>query len=569
MKNANPVAYFSMEVGLAAHIPTYSGGLGILAGDTIKAAADLKLPFVAVTLISRHGYFRQSLDDAGGQLEQPASWEPSLYLKPQAPKVPVTIGGREVAVRAWRYDYKSPLGGTVPVFFLDTDLPENSPENRRITEQLYGGDETYRLKSEIVLGIGGLRMLEALGYAPRRYHLNEGHAALLTLELLQRTKRSLENVWDEHSVWDYAAVRELTIFTTHTPVSAGHDQFSYDLVLSVLGEHVPLDVLQKLAGRERMNNTLLAMNLSGYINGVAKKHREVSQALFQGYTISAVTNGVHSASWTHDAFQRLYDANLPGWREDPSLLALVDKIPDGAIWEAHCQAKAGLMTHIRERTGLAFEADVLTIGFARRATGYKRMDLLLSDMDRLKNIGAGRLQIIYAGKAHPRDQEGKDLLRLVWGRLDRLRNDIRSVYLPDYDMDLARILIPGVDVWLNTPLRPLEASGTSGMKAAHNGVPNFSVLDGWWIEGHIEGLTGWSIGPEPKQAPAGDRVAADAADAADLYDKLASVIIPLYYGDRAGWIKVMRGAIGKNAYYFNAHRMMRRYVTEAYISALS
>ncbi len=561
------IAYFSMEVGLSPEMPTYSGGLGVLAGDTIKAAADLGLPFVAVTLISRRGYFRQVLGEDGAQVEEPSSWDPSLFMELQTPRVSVRIEGREVSVCSWRYEQRSAFGRSVPVIFLDTDLAANAPEDREITHYLYGGDDTYRLRAEIVLGIGGLRMLEALGFHVARYHLNEGHAALLTLELLHQTKKSIENVWDERLIWDLPAVREKTIFTTHTPVAAGHDRFPYDLVAQVLGDYVPLELLRKLAGEESMNNTLLAMNLSGFINGVAKKHRDISRSMFQGYAISAVTNGVHSVSWTHPAMAALFDRHIPAWREDPTLLAWVDKIPDSKILETHRLVKRELVELILQSTGVRFDEDVLTIGFARRATGYKRADLLFSDPDRLRRIGAGKLQIVFAGKAHPRDQEGKDLIRRVHQRMAELEGAIPAVWLPDYDMRLALKLIAGVDVWLNTPLRPLEASGTSGMKAAHNGVPNFSVLDGWWIEGHIEGLTGWSIGPPPDEVGMVERADSDAADVADLYRKLENKIIPLYLGDSHGWARVMKGAIGKNAYYFNAHRMMSRYVTEAYLGS--
>lgn len=565
MKNSCSVAYFSMEIGIDPKIPTYSGGLGVLAGDTIKAAADMNLPFVAITLISSRGYFRQALDEKGVQTEHHEEWDPAFHMELQKPVVKVKIEGRPVSVRAWRYDHRSPEGGIVPVIFLDTDFGANKSADRDITRHLYGGDDAYRLKGEIVLGIGGFRMLEALGFSPKKYHLNEGHAALLTLELLHRTKRSIENVWDERLTWDYEAVREKTIFTTHTPVAAGHDQFSYDMVMNLLGDYVPLEILQDLAGREKMNNTLLAMNLSGYINGVAKKHKEVSREMFKGYTISSVTNGVHSLTWTNEHFRRLYDQYIKGWREDPALLAWVDKIPDEEIWEAHLKSKKELFEYARETTGVVFSEDILTIGFARRATGYKRLDLIFHDPGRLAALGKGRLQFIFAGKAHPRDQVGKDLIRRVHEIISDMKDSIASVYLPDYNMNLAMKLIPGVDLWLNNPLRPLEASGTSGMKAAHNGVPNLSVLDGWWIEGHIEDLTGWSIGPGPKQPATGDRGEADAADAEDLYRKMEEKILPLYYDDKPGWIRVMKGAIGKNAYYFNSHRMMRRYVTEAYI----
>jgi starch phosphorylase len=563
------IAYFSMEVGLDTAMPTYSGGLGILAGDTIKAAADLNIPLVAVTLVSRKGYFQQELDAQGCQLESPCTWDPAGHLELMPPRVTVTIEGRPVTVCCWRHVHRSPFGGQVPVFFLDTDLPANEPGDRAITHQLYGGDDAYRLKGEIVLGIGGFRLLEALGLNITKYHLNEGHAALLTLELLHRTRKSIELVWDEHLTWDIQAVRSRTIFTTHTPVAAGHDQFDWDMVLSILGEHIPMDLLRKLGGQDRLNNTLLAMNLSGYINGVAKKHRDVSRRMFAGYDISAVTNGVHSLTWTHPVFQALYDRYIPGWQEEPTLLAWVDKIPDQEVWEAHLTAKRGLLALIRERSGREFREDVLTLGFARRATGYKRMDLILSEVEEFRRLGKGRLQLVFAGKAHPRDSEGKELIRRIHEVIADLDGDVPTVYLANYDMALAARLIPGVDLWLNTPLRPLEASGTSGMKASHNGVPNFSVLDGWWIEGHIEGLTGWSIGPDQSSTHPADSAESQRADREDLYHKLETCIMPLYYQDRPGWIRVMKGAIGKNAHYFNTHRMMRRYVTEAYLRSIA
>lgn len=558
------IAYFSMEIGIRREMPTYSGGLGILAGDTIKSASDLKLPMVAVTLVSRKGYFRQELDGRGRQAEWPEEWEMSKFMELLPERVTVGIEGRDVHVRAWLYEVKSMTGGRVPVFFLDADMEENRPEDREITAHLYGGDKAYRLKQEIVLGVGGVRMLRRLGFIIKKYHMNEGHASLLALELLKEYKRDIEEVWDERLVWDTEKVKDLCVFTTHTPVEAGHDKFPYDLVLRVLGEPIPLDVLKDLAGKDHMNMTLLALNLSKYVNGVAKKHGEVSQNMFPGYEIHAITNGVHSFTWTCESFKRIYDKYLPGWANEPELFVRIGRIPDNEIWEAHMEAKKNLMGFVKAEAGVEMDAEILTMGFARRSTAYKRADLLFTDIDRLVNIGKGRLQLIYAGKAHPMDDKGKWLIEKIFVIKEKLRDSIKIAYLPNYNMDMALKLVSGVDVWLNTPLRPLEASGTSGMKATHNGVPNFSVLDGWWIEGHIEGYTGWSIGP----LPAGNHISdssMDARDADDLYNKLENVIMPMYYNDRHTWIRMMQNAIGKDAYYFNSHRMMRRYVTEAYI----
>jgi glycogen phosphorylase len=557
------IAYFSMEIGVHNNIPTYSGGLGVLAGDTIRSGADLKLPMVAVTLFTKKGYFTQDIDPSGWQIEHPSVWDPQKYMQLLPYKISVHIEKRDVAVQAWLYNVKSLTGGGIPVFFLDTDLPENSPEDREITASLYGGDQAYRLKQELVLGIGGVRMLHEMGFEIKKFHMNEGHASLLTLELLKRYKKPIEDVWDEKLVWDKKSVKNLCVFTTHTPVEAGHDKFPYDLVLKILGETIPISVLQDLAGKDCLNMTMLGLNLSRYINGVAKKHGEVSQSMFPGYEIHAITNGVHSFTWTCDSFKSVYDEFLPGWANEPELFVRVGRIPDERLWKAHIEAKQNLVDYIKETTGEEFSKDILTIGFARRATAYKRADLLFRDIERLERIGTGKIQIVYAGKAHPKDENGKKLIQGIFRYREKLKDRIKIVYLKNYNMDIALKIVAGVDVWMNTPLRPLEASGTSGMKATHNGVMNFSVLDGWWIEGHIEGFTGWSIGPPPNElTPGAD---ADARDSEDLYHKLEDIIIPLYYNDRHTWIRVMQNAIGKNAYYFNTHRMMRRYVTEAYI----
>jgi len=564
MNNEVKIAYFSMEIGISNNIPTYSGGLGVLAGDTIKSGADLKIPLVAVTLLSKKGYFRQDIDSDGRQIEYPIDWDPSKFLIRLFRKIAVQIEGRDVYIQAWLYNVQSVTGGKVDVIYLDTDVEENTKEDREITAFLYGGDDRYRLKQEIVLGIGGVRMLHALGFHIKKYHMNEGHASLLTLELLLMYKRDIESVWDERWIWDIDAVRELCVFTTHTPIDAGHDRFSYDLVKNVLGEVIPLEQLKKLGGENHLNMTFLALNLSNYVNGVAKKHGEVSKALFPGYEINAITNGVHSFTWTCEGMKQIYDKYISGWANEPELFVRSEIIPDGELWEAHLQAKKDLIQYVKKSAGIDIKVDVLTFGFARRFTSYKRADLIFSDLDRLLKIcEKGECQILYAGKAHPKDTPGKDIIKRILDLSRKVNDKIKIVFLKDYNIEMALKLVSGVDVWLNTPLRPREASGTSGMKAAHNGVINFSVLDGWWIEGHIEGITGWSIGPKPTESSLTN--INDAADADDLYHKLENIIIPMYYHDRNQWIKIMKNSIGKIAYYFNSHRMMRRYVTEAYL----
>lgn len=558
------IAYFSMEIGLRDEIPTYSGGLGVLAGDTVKSAADLCLPFVAVTLISRKGYFLQEIDAKGRQTERPAVWDPSILLKKSTEKVIVNIEGRIVFIQAWVYFVESPRGGSrVPVIYLDTDLPENSAEDRTLTDHLYGGEESYRIKQEVVLGIGGVRMLKKLGFHIKKYHMNEGHAAFLTLELLHEFKKDIEAVWDEDHIWDTESVKDLCVFTTHTPVEAGHDKFSYELFKKVFVDYFPENILKKLAGENKVNMTLLGFNLSKYVNGVAKKHGKVSQSMFPGYQINAITNGVHSYTWTCDSMKKIYDKYLPGWANEPEIFVRIGAIPDEELWGAHQEAKKILIDYVNSVSDAGMDTDTLTIGFARRATAYKRADLLFSDLKRLEQIGTGKIQIIYAGKAHPKDTVGKQLIEKIFSYRDKFKGKIRIAFIQNYNMAIALKLVSGVDIWLNTPLRPLEASGTSGMKATHNGVMNFSVLDGWWIEGHIEGYTGWAIGPAPKEIESDTNM--NQIDSDDLYNKLERTIIPLYYNDRKCWIRMMQNAIGKNAYYFNCHRMMRRYVTEAYI----
>ncbi|MGC2459159.1 MAG: alpha-glucan family phosphorylase [Gallionellaceae bacterium] len=549
------IAYFSMEIALRNGIPTYAGGLGVLAGDTLRSATDLELPMVAVSLVSRAGYFRQEIDAQGRQKEHAATWDPANLAQPLDAKIAVPIEGRTVWIGAWVYVLEGHMGGCQPVLLLDTDLNENHSDDREITHYLYGGDNVYRLKQEIVLGIGGIRLLQALGFTIRHYHMNEGHSALLGLELMRRYTYPAEDLRPGESHFDLPRVRDLCSFTTHTPIEAGHDRFPYELVQRVLDNDFDIEIIKRLAGEDSLNMTRLALNLSEYVNGVAKKHAEVSNAMFPGYKVHAITNGVHPFTWAAESFRQLYDHYLPGWCHEPQLLVRADCcIPDAAIWEAHVQEKQQLIEKVQTLTGVSLKPNIPIFGFARRMTAYKRPDLLFSDLERLQGIARNHpFQIVLAGKAHPHDEDGKQIIEQLHAHARALSGTIPVVYLQGYDMSLAQMLTAGVDVWLNTPLPPLEASGTSGMKAAFNGVPNLSVLDGWWIEGCIEGVTGWAIGG---MADGNARV---------LYDKLEQVVLPLYFSeDRSGWIRVMKGAINKNASYFNSHRMMRRYATEAY-----
>ncbi|MDI6790037.1 MAG: alpha-glucan family phosphorylase [Thermodesulfobacteriota bacterium] len=584
MDERRTIAYFSMEVGLAAEMPTYSGGLGVLAGDTIRSAADLRVPMVAVTLLHRKGFFHQSIDSSGWQREGPVEWAVEDFLEEMPQRASVTIEGRVVRLRSWKYEVNGAGGFVVPVYFLDADLGENSEWDRALSHFLYGGDQHYRLCQEVILGIGGVRMLRALGYNIRRFHMNEGHASLLTLALLDEEAKSAGR--GSITSDDIEAVREKCIFTTHTPVPAGHDQFPLDLVRRVIGPREDFfdmtdsstqnlikrvlrnrenffDMKDLLRSEGRLNMTYLALNLSRYINGVAKKHSEVSRLMFAGYSIDAITNGVHAATWVTKPLQGLYDRYIPGWREDNFSLRYAISIPRQEVWQAHIQAKKQLMRYVNSRTDAEMDTDTFTLGFARRATTYKRGDLLFQDTKRLRRISleVGSLQVIYAGKAHPQDQGGKEIINQIFRMKEALKKDVKIVYLENYDMELAKMIISGVDVWLNTPKPPLEASGTSGMKAALNGVPSLSILDGWWIEGHIEGVTGWSIGEKIKE---GEKSHDPSQDAASLYEKLEKTIIPTFYHKRDHFIDVMRYSITLNGSFFNTQRMMQQYVLKAY-----
>jgi starch phosphorylase len=550
-----------MEIAIRPEMHTYAGGLGILAGDTARSCADLEIPVVFVTLISRAGYFRQHIDVDGRQTEQPDWWEPERWCTPLSAMVGVEIEERPVWIRPWLYVHTCPHGHQIPILLLDSDLSHNSEDDRALTHYLYGGDETYRLKQEIILGIGGIQILRALGFDLHTYHLNEGHAALLTLDLLNRWRVPPEELIAGEPPYDIAEVRARCVFTTHTPVEAGHDRFSYEVFKRSVPGLVEIGTLKQLAGENQLNMTRLALNLAGYVNGVARRHAETTEQMFPGYRIHAVTNGVHVGTWTHAAFAQLYTAHIPHWQHEPEALVRALQLPDEDIWRCHLAAKGDLVEEVKDATGIVLDPQALILGFGRRMTGYKRPLLIFEDLDYLVELAATHpLQLVLAGKAHPRDDEGKAAIQQIYGLARRLRGKVTCAFLPQYDMRIAKKLVAGSDVWLNTPFPPMEASGTSGMKAALNGVLNLSVLDGWWIEACIEGVTGWSIGADGDGAH---------GHAAALYHKLDHAVLPLYYGERSGWRSMMKQAIGNVAYYFNSQRMMRRYATEAYLRQLA
>jgi starch phosphorylase len=550
------VAYFSMEIAIHPSMPTYSGGLGVLAGDTLRSMADLGVPLVAFSLVHRKGYFQQHLDAAGKQTEDIQPWNPEDFCTEEKARVTVSVEDRIVTVRCWRYDHVGRYGHIVPIYLLDTDVEGNSAWDRGLTDHLYGGDTNYRLQQEIVLGMGGARMASALGHRVNVYHMNEGHAALLTLALLESQLGG--GPLGAATETDMEQVRNKCVFTTHTPVPAGHDRFSTEQAIRILGGDRTARLEKLGCFRDGMlNMTLLALRFSRFANGVAMQHAKVSQAMFPEFQIDSITNGVHAPTWVSEAFQTLLDKNIPAWRRDTLHMRNSIDLPEVEILAAHARNKAALLLEVAERTGKVLSPKVLTLGFARRAATYKRATLLFTDPERLAEIAtnAGGLQILYAGKAHPQDDPGKALIQQVVAEAAKLSNDLlQIIYLENYDWKLGALLTAGVDVWVNTPRRPYEASGTSGMKAALNGVPSLSILDGWWFEGCIEGFTGWAI----------EDGADDAAEADSLYKKLETAVVPLYLDAPEKWAHLMRTTVAFNGSYFNTNRMARQYTRNAY-----
>lgn len=553
------VAYFSLEIMLETDIPSYAGGLGILAGDVLRSMADLSVPAVGVSLVYSGNTFVQSIDPSGNQKFTEAYWQRMDQLSRLPNRVTITIADTPVIIGCWRYDMVGLNGFVVPIYLLDTNLPENPPWIRDITGNLYSGNQDTRICQEIVLGIGGVQMLKNLCFTEiKTYHLNEGHCSFVPLALMPEC--------------DYqdASVRSKCVFTTHTPVPEGHDRFDYNLAYHFAAPYLPWHIKQ-LATDSCLSMTDLGLNLSHTNIAVSKKHQAVSESLFPGHKFIPITNGVHHRSWTWHVLQDLYDRYLPGWLENPQLLSQApEKIPDDALWSAHETNRQHLVNFVNHHLlqnavesgqappspDLMFNPNTLTISMARRPVAYKRPLLLYHDLEHFIRIGVGQIQIIQCGKSHPNDEVSQGFVREIVRISQKLKTVLRIAYLENYSPKIARLLVSGSDVWLNTPRRPLEACGTSGMKAALNGVLNFSILDGWWIEGYkMCPDAGFSIGPfDDSVTPNND----DTADADDLYAKLQLEIIPIYYSHRSEWIRRMKQAITLGAY-FNTHRVVQEY----------
>jgi len=528
------LAYLSAEVGFESGLHTYSGGLGVLAGDHIKSAADAGLDLVGCTLLYREGYGRQHLDEMGNQTETFGEINPQEYLADTGVVISLPLDGTILYSKIWMYSIKG-----LPTYFLDTRHPDNSPGHASLGNRLYGGDDSTRIRQEYLLGVGGIRALQALGHEITGLHLNEGHCTFAMLEML-------------HQGWSREKLRQRCLFTTHTPVPAGHDRFDWRDVEDVLGELMPNDAQDLVDDEQSCSMSHLAVALAGQVNAVSNLNAYVASGMFDGTHIHPITNGVHHETWTSPSMSHLYDEYLKGWRSDPTTLAHAGRIPDTALMNARRDARSVLRDLVRVSTGVEFHEDRLTIGFARRFATYKRANLVFSDLDRLREIGAGNIQFVFAGKAHPRDEGGKQLIRDIFEGAAQLVDEIPVAFLEDYSMDTGLAMTSGVDIWLNNPIRPMEASGTSGMKAAMNGVPNCSILDGWWPEACEHGVNGWGIGE-------GEDERDDVRDATAVYDTLEQEVLAAWNDGPEHWNNLMRASIATSARFTGA-RMISEYL---------
>ncbi|MBT4282087.1 MAG: alpha-glucan family phosphorylase [Candidatus Marinimicrobia bacterium] len=545
MKTKFNIAYFSAEIGISSSLPTYSGGLGVLAGDHIKAAGDIGLNMCAITLLYREGYFKQRIDEDGIQTETYPRFDPDPLLKKMDLKFTLRLRDRDVWVQVYRFDYMGQGGHIIPLFFLDTDVEENYDDDRNITLRLYSGDKDHRILQEAILGFGGTKLLDELGQNEiETFHMNEGHCSFLVLDLLDKYNGDVEKV------------KSKCHFTTHTPVAAGHDHFAESRVKKLLKGLLPEDLeLPSLVNNGRLHMTELGLYFSRTANGVSKLHGTIAQNQFSWKNIGYITNGVHHSYWMGSPFKRVFDEYLPHWRTNPNALLEIEKVPDEVLLNAHQVRKEYLLGFANSQVTKALDGNTLTIGFARRAATYKRAQLLFNNLDKLESIGAGKIQVVFSGKAHPNDSEGKEIIRQIVESSKSMFGQVKIIFLENYNMWLGRMITSGVDVWLNTPLRPNEASGTSGMKATLNGVPNLSVLDGWWAEGCKDGVNGWSVG-DPDFPD-------DEKDANHLYSVLENHVIPVYYNNKEKWESIMKEAI-KTGVEFTADRMIKEYNQKYY-----
>jgi len=555
LKNSTTVAYISMEIGVESNIPTYSGGLGVLSGDTVRSSADLELPMVGICLCYSSGYFYQFFNEFGDQKEREIEW--NFYYEFDRIPQPITmkIENKVVKVSAWQYNVIGQSGHVLPIYLLTTDVEGNEDWMKNMTGSLYDSTSRWnRIVQEMILGIGGVKLLKSLGYNNiQTYHLNEGHGSFAMVELYDMLKGDIERVKDK------------VVFTTHTPVPAGHDRFKQDLVDKVFEKRMPPEIKKLADDNGEFNMTFLGMALSRYRNGVAKKHGDISRKMFPQYEIDHITNGIHLPFWVSKPFRKMFSRKWPNWRANPTVLENAVLLDDLEIFDSHIENKFNLISYQKGHSWNLLDEEMITIGFARRFATYKRATLIFHDIDRIGKIAKGHLQFIFAGKAHPKDQMGKDYIKKIHEAGEYLYNNygVKVVMMENYNMDLSHMLVSGCDVWLNTPNRYREASGTSGMKAALNGVLNLSVQDGWWLEGiKRQPNAGWAIGPDDSN-PDDPGVSNDwDIDANALYDILENEVIPTYM-NHDEWIFKQKNAISL-ASFFNTHRMMQDYAKKAY-----
>lgn len=555
------IAYFSMEIALDKNMNTYSGGLGILAGDTLKSAADMSLHMIGMTLLSKEGWLKQVLDPEKGQIELADLWDYKKYLNLRPETITIEIASEKVVARIWEYLILGETGHIVPVFFLDTDIEDNSDLARQISKNVYSDDQEVWHYQEMLLGLGGFAALKALGYPDiQTYHLNESHAAVLTLALKEELKS-----WEE--------VKSRLCFTTHTPLLGAHQVFPLEKLEKLLPAKYFKAIPENLVVSKSLNFTQLCIFASKFSNSVARRHRDVSQQMYPEAKIDYITNGIHLQTWVSPYFLEVFDKNIPDWRLNADYLRQALRLDSEVIKQAHFAGKKDLIEVVNnnlKKIGVyspesSFDTDTFTIGFARRAVPYKRASLIFTELERLRKIATnfGGLQIIFAGKTGRNDYEGKKTIRDIITFCKQSDINLKITYLEDYNMEIASKLVSGVDLWLNNPLPPLEASGTSGMKAAANGIPSFSIWDGWWPEGCIENATGWSIGQD---LCVGDHCRL--IEIEDLYSKLENIILPLYYNHPEKWIEIQKNCIALNGSHFNTQRMLTEYLTKAYLKGV-
>jgi len=555
LKNSTQVAYISMEIAVDSNIPTYSGGLGVLSGDTVRSAADLELPMVGICLCYSSGYFYQFFNEHGEQKEKEIEWNFFYEFEKVEKPITIKIEDKEVLISAWLYRVIGQSGHILPIYLLTTDIEGNEDWMKKMTGSLYDSTSRWnRIVQEMILGIGGVKLLNSQGYTNiETYHLNEGHGSFSIVELYNMLNGDLDKV------------RNKVVFTTHTPVPAGHDRFDQDLVKKVFENRMPSEISKIAEDNGQFNMTYLGMGLSRYRNGVAKKHGDISRKMFPQYEVDSITNGIHLGFWVSRPFRQIFKKKWPNWKANPSILQNAIELDDLDIFDAHIENKFNLINYQKGHSWNLLDEERITIGFARRFATYKRATLIFKDIDKLGSICQDKIQFIFAGKAHPQDKMGKEYIKEIYNSGEYLYDNygVKVVMMENYNMDLSHMLVSGCDIWLNTPERYREASGTSGMKAALNGVLNFSVQDGWWLEGyHRNPMAGWAIGPDDSN-PEDPGVSNDwDIDSKAIYEILENEIIPTYLNHEE-WLFRSKNAIALAAF-FNTNRMMKEYAKKAY-----